>query len=230
MAKEEEDYEEEDQEEDFEEEDGDSIADDEVNRILKNQEILDEKLNKFSAPGGGAGGKDSNFLHVQISTDELLKKLENFYRGRVEKYDPRTNTKSWVDPEDKRLQTFNDIGVASMMEIVSRYIDKNTTLSSYREERIFEIIGDLGDDLILFIQTNYKEMGMDTPLKKTKFRMIITTTCHIIESAYRRALHGMTLEKLNETKAIHQFETPNSRSPENPRPPGFLQRQFQRFG
>lgn len=203
----------------------DEVGEDQLNKILKNQGVIEDKLRNFTPSSRDGGGRDSNFLHVQISTNELLTKLENFYRGRVEGTDAAGN-RVWVESKDDDLKTFNEFGVASMMEIVSRYIDKNTTLSSYREERIYEIIGDLGDDLVLFVLSNYKKMGMNTYGKKTKFRLLITTTCHIIESAYRRALHGETLKKLNESKAIHQFEN-NNRQPSQPiKGKGFFQKYF----
>lgn len=147
--------------------------------------------------------RDSNFLHLQISTEEMLNKLEHFYRGDVRTY---VDGEVYWEPQDnKDLVTFNEFGVTSMMEIVTKYIDRNTILSDYTEQRIYEIIGDIGDEIINLLLWNYKQLGMDTYFKKTKFRIIVTTTVHIIESAYRRAKGAKTLEKLNESKVIGQF-------------------------
>ena len=49
-------------------------------------------------------------------------------------------------------------------------------------------------------------MGMDTYFKKTKFRVIIITTLHIIESTYRRAIRGRTSEDINQSRIVTQTE------------------------
>ncbi len=152
-----------------------------------------------------SGMKDSNFLHLQISTDELLEKLEHFYRGDYQGVDDLTGDLVWKTQTDKDLVTFNEFGITSMMDILSKYIDKNTILSSYTEQRIYEILGDVGDEIILFIQCNYAKMGMDTYFKKTKFRLIVVSSLNIIETTYRRSLRGKTLEELNQAKVIGQF-------------------------
>lgn len=151
-----------------------------------------------------AARTDGNFLHHQISTDELLEKLEHFYRGDYKAIDK--GDIMWKKQTNKELITFNEFGVTSIMEIVSKYIDRNTVLSSYTEDRIYQIIGDIGNDLILFILCNYKQIGMDTYFKKTKFRVIITTTAHLIENCYRRAIGAKTLIELNQSRVVGQFQ------------------------
>lgn len=148
--------------------------------------------------------KDDNFLHHQISTDEMLEKLEHFYRGDFQGEDENGDI-VWKAQTDKDLVTFNDFGVTSLMEIVTKYIDKNTILSYYTSERIYEILADIGEDLVLFLLCNYEKIGMDTYFKKTKFRLIITTTLHIIESSYRRSLNGKTMMEINQSRVISQF-------------------------
>lgn len=156
--------------------------------------------------------KDPNLISLQLETPELLQKLERFYRGEYLHTDETTGNITWKVPENKDLVPLNEFGVSLLMEIVTKYIDKNTVLSNYKEDRIFEIIGDIGDELILVIYCNYEKMGMDTPFKKTKFRLIITTTLHLIESAYRRAIDGNTFHRLNESKIVTQSDSINSNS------------------
>jgi len=166
--------------------------------------------------------KDANFLHLQISTEIMLEKLEHFYRGDI--YVKTDEGGRWETQPDKTLVTFNAYGVSSYMEIITKYIDKNTILSNYSEERIYEILADLGDELILFTLCNYVKMGMDTYFKKTKFRIIISTTLHIIESTYRRAIRGKTLEEMNHSTVIGQFGEPKSMPITEPKKKGFLER------
>ena len=151
--------------------------------------------------------KDANFLHLEIATEYLLQRLEHFYKSDIMKEE--NGNVFWKEQENKELVTFNEFGVNALMEIVTKYIDKNTILSSYTDERINEILADIGDELTLFILCNYVKIGMDTYYKKTKFRLIIVTTLHLIESTYRRALRGKTLEELNQSKVVGQFNQDN---------------------
>lgn len=169
--------------------------------------------------------KSDNFLHLQISTEDMLTKLEHFYRGDYEGEDNNGDI-TWLKQDNKELVTFNEFGVISLMEIITKYIDKNTILSYYDSMRIYEILADIGDDLVLFMLCNYEKMGMDTYFKKTKFRLVITTTVHIIESAYRRALNGRTLEEMNQSKVIGQFGS--IPTPQQPiaRPQGRISKYF----
>ena len=119
---------------------------------IGNEDVLARASSEVMNSSGGVK-KDSNFLHLQISNTEMLDKLEHFYRG--DKWGPdKRGDYVWLAPENKELVTFNDFGVSTMMDIVTKYIDKNTTLSYYDETRIYEIMGDLGDELILLILSN----------------------------------------------------------------------------
>lgn len=212
-----------------EEQYNDEITDEDINNLIKRTEDAETKNVKLSQAMNTMAEttKDSNFLHLQISTEELLTRLEHFYRGDYQAPNADGDL-VWTTQDDTDLVTFNEFGVSAMMEIVSKYIDRNTLLSYYKEDRINEILADLGDELILFILCNHVKMGMDTYFKKTKFRMIVITTLHIIESSYRRSLHGRTLDKINETTVRGEFGTipPASHAPQ--KRPGFLQRTFNR--
>lgn len=168
--------------------------------------------------------QDANLIQYQLDTAELLDKLEHFYRGDYVGFDKKGN-QIWKTPTDKEMITFNEFGVSSMMEIVTKYIDKNTSLSYYSEERICEILGDLGDELTLFILCNYEKLGMDTYFKKTKFRLIIVTTIHAIESAYRRAIRGRTSDDINQSRIVTQAGGFGNNTPTGPATRvGFLKR------
>jgi len=153
-----------------------------------------------------SGDRDGNFLQYQLESLDLLDKLENFYRGKYIGFDEEGN-QVWKEPEDgEKSKTLNNHGVSLMMEIVTKYIDKNTILSYYSEQRIYEILADLGDEITLVLFCNYEEMGMDNYFKKTKFRVLILTTLHLIESSYRRAIAGRAMEEINQSKIVSQSE------------------------
>jgi len=83
-----------------------------------------------------------------------------------------------------------------LMRIASMYVTKEVFLSYYSEERINEIMSDLGNALNNFLYCNYEKMGMDTKFKESKYTMICLNLLHVIESCYRRALDGAEQENL----------------------------------
>lgn len=193
--------------------DNDEITEEDLMNLARRAQSAEANSAKMGQALSSMYGErqDKNFLHHQIATEELLDKLEHFYRGDQKVYDEEGNV-DWIEQPNKDLVTFNEFGVAAIMGVIAKYIDRMTILSNYTEQRIYEIIADIGDELILFILSDYEQLGLDTYFKKTQFRLIITTTCHMIESAYRRALHGQTLEELNQSKIVGQFGEPSKQS------------------
>lgn len=92
------------------------------------------------------------------------------------------------------------------MNLLSMYINKETFLSWYKEERINEILSDIGDNLNKFLLVNGKAMGLDTEYKKTKYPLIVVTILHSIENAYRRALLGSENKGTREGILITQHQ------------------------
>lgn len=205
----------------------DSIDMEEITRLQERASRAESRNLEMSNALSSMSGhqKDENFLHHQISTEEMLEKLEHFYRGDYQGEDEEGNI-VWKRQENKDLITFNEFGVTSMMEILTKYIDRNTTLSYYDSLRIYEILGDIGDELVLLLLCNYEKMGMDTYFKKTKFRIVIVTTLHIIESTYRRALGGKTMEEINQSRVIGQFGNLPIQNQPMPQKPSFMGRIF----
>lgn len=105
---------------------------------------------------------------------------------------------------DRSQQNLNDYGVAEIMRIMSMYVTKETFLSNYTEERINEILADLGDALADFLYCNYEKMGMDTKFKESKFSIIVQNLLHVTESCYRRALNGEEMKGLRQRAIVTQ--------------------------
>lgn len=184
----------------------DDQKDEFIESLQKELDYSTDKNTQLTQALSSAGyGRDGNFLQYQLESIELLDKLENFYRGRYIGFDDDGN-QVWKDPDDDESKTLNQHGVNLMMEVVTKYIDKNTVLSYYSEMRIYEIMADLGDELTLVLFCNYEEMGMNTYFKKTKFRMLIVTTLHMVESAYRRAISGRAMEEMNQSRIVTQSD------------------------
>lgn len=187
--------------------------DETIQELMKQLDSANSKNVQLSSSLGVSSSAQqlgSNLVQYQLDTITMIDNLRNFYSGKQESFNEEGNI-VMTDPVDTDLIPLNEFGVNSMMEIISKYIDKNTTLSYYTEERIFEILADLGDELTLFIFCNYEKMGMDTHFKKTKFRVLILTTLHIIESTYRRSLRGQTSNDLNQSKIVTQSDNIGAR-------------------
>lgn len=181
-----------------------------LEREIQNLQNQNLKLSSDLIGSNVTNDMNKNFGEFQIDTDELHMKLEKFFKGEYIIYDDEGNQK-WVKPTNPELIPLNDFGVNSYMEIISKYVDKNTILSAYTEERIYEILGDLGNELRLFTYCNYEKMGLDTPFKKSKFRVLIISTLHIIESTYRRSINSKTLNQVNANTIVHQNDMMNNR-------------------
>ena len=183
----------------------------------KNREVQGKNVGLSADMSSMASANRSdNLITYQIENSDLLEKLEHFYRGEyigTIETGPNKGEKDWIKPKDESQVPFNEFGVSAMMEIVSKYIDKNTTLSYYSEMRIYEIMADLGDELVLYVLSNYEAMGMSDKFRKTKFRLLIVTTLHMIESTYRKAISGKTIEEINQSRIITQSDSIGTKVP-----------------
>ena len=108
-----------------------------------------------------------------------------------------------IDDDKKPL---NDYGVSEMLRILSTYVTKETFLSYYTEDRIREIMADLGDEMTNFLYCNYEKMGMDTKFKESKFKLLILNTLHVVENCYRRSIGGAEQHNLRSRAIVTQSE------------------------
>ena len=149
---------------------------------------------------------EDNLIFYQLETDRMIEKIEHFLRGDEISFDDKGNS-FYVPPKDENLKNFNEYGISELMRIISMYVTKETFLSRYDEDRINEILGDLGDALADFIYCNMHKMGMDTKLKQSKFILIVLNILHIVENCYRRALHGAEQENLRKRSIVTQSDS-----------------------
>ena len=182
------------------------------NKQLENQ---NSEMAQAMAAGNFNEQEENNLIHYQLETDKILERIEHFLKGDRIKVD-NTGNVFYETPADEKLRNFNEYGVSELMRIISMYVTKETFLSYYDEERINEIIGDLGDALADFIYCNYEKMGMDTKYKESKYVMIVLNILHTIESCYRRALSGNEQENLRTRSIVTQNNQMNPGMGRNP--------------
>lgn len=149
--------------------------------------------------------QDTNLIQWQLELDNILERIEHLLKGDLIKEDVDGNI-VYTTPQDKTLIVFNDYGVQLIMNVISFYLNRNTILSHYKDERIFEIMFDLGEFLTDLIYINYEKMGLNTVEKKSRYPMLVMNILHMIESTYNRALGGNELDSLRSARVVTQSQ------------------------
>ena len=93
------------------------------------------------------------------------------------------------------------------MNIISTYLNRNTILSWYDIDRVYEIMMVLGEELADVVFCNYERMGMDTESKKSRYPLLVVSVLNIIESTYRRSLEGGERESLRTGRVVTQSDS-----------------------
>jgi len=156
--------------------------------------------------------KDKQEVNVmEHDSNTILTKLKNI-RLKNKGY-------RYIEIPDEEKKPMNEYGVYECMRILSMYVSKETFLSNYTDDRINEIMWDLGRELNKFIYCNYEKMGMDTKFKESKYAMIVLNLLHIIESCYRRALDSSEQEFLRMRSIVTQSQSPSGMGGAMSRPP-----------
>lgn len=172
----------------------------------QNQQARNSQLTSALASSGLINRDDKNLAIWQVDTGALLERIEHYLRGDIPHTDEEGNV-GFIKQKNKNLILLNDYGISGIMEILSKYIDKELSLSYFTdEERINEIIADIGDEIADYFLCNYDKMGMDTPFKRSKLKILVLSTLHLIEFTARKALHGKQMEEINTGRIITQTE------------------------
>jgi hypothetical protein len=188
-------------------------AEQDINQLInnlaienQNQQARNSQLTAALSNSGLFNQEDKNLAIWQADTGRLLERIEHYLRGDMPFTDEEGNV-GFKKQKVKDLILLNDYGISGIMEILSKYIDKELSLSYFTdEERINEIIADIGDEIADYFLCNYDKMGMDTPFKRSKFKILVLSTLHLIEFTARKALHGKLMEEVNTGRIITQTE------------------------
>ncbi len=152
-------------------------------------------------------GQDPNLIVFQLELDNILEKIEHLLRGDVIKADEKTGDLGYYTPDDDKLVLLNDYGVQLIMNIISSYLNRNTILSCYDLERIYEIMNVLGEEIADVIFCNYEHMGMISQSKKSRYPLLVISILNIVESTYRRSLDGRELDSLRTGRIVTQTDS-----------------------
>jgi hypothetical protein len=165
----------------------------------QNEDMINKNvaLQRAVSSGFYPNQEQGNLIEYQLDTNPLMERIEHYLRGDVIKHDEHGEP-YYDEQTDEDLVQVNKYGLGFIMNTISFYLEKMTTLSFYQEERINEILADLGDELADYIFCNLEKMGMNTKFKRSRYKILVLNILHIIESDYRRALGG------NENEAIRR--------------------------
>lgn len=164
------------------------------------QALMEQNASLMSsvAPSMFQDRRDNN-VEFQLDNSNLIRQVQRLYRGDILSIN-KNGEEYWARQTDANQRLFNDFGVNELLTILSPYLDKLNALSIYKEERIYEILADLGEALTKYIHNNYDKLGMDTQYKKSKYDLIVISTLHAVESNFRKSLGGRTSENINTNK------------------------------
>ena len=174
------------------------------------KELDNESFDDGGFYGGGYGMQSSlpseqNLIEWQLDFKKDLEEIRNYLSGYKKEYDEKGNER-YVAPEKDEEVPFNDFGVNVIMGHIRAYLNRNTVLSNYDSKRIKKILFDLGMQLGNEIENTYEELGMDTPYKQRRFKLIVINILHMVESAYNRSLRGGERESLRTARTVNQSD------------------------
>lgn len=153
-----------------------------------------------------AGQQDTNLIEWQLELDNILDRIQHLLAGDIVAIDETTGTRDWAEQPDKRLRPLNKFGVQFVMKTISFYINRNTILSTYDQDRIKAILNDLGHELTDQIGLRIEEMGLDDPEKRKYYPMLVLNIMHQIENTYNRAFKGGERDSLRSARVVTQTD------------------------
>lgn len=172
----------------------------ETEQGLRNQNL--SLVNALNSSNLGTNVGNQNLIEFQLEAEEFKENLRHYIAGDeiATKDDGNGGLITYYKPQlNEELKTLNDLGISIVMRIISGYVTKQTFLSVYSEERINEIIGELGQLLRVRIFSNAEKVGLDTEFKLSDFSLLIFTVLTFVENAYRRSIGGREREKIGES-------------------------------
>lgn len=103
------------------------------------------------------GEQEKNLIDSQLDLTEELELIENLLKGRVLKRD-EYGSKVWEDPKDTNMIVLTPYGIHLIMNTITFYINKNTLLSNYDDEKINLKMRDFAIELIDTVFMEYDKV------------------------------------------------------------------------
>jgi len=183
----------------------------------------------FNTAYSGIQAEQNNLIVFQLEMNDMLERLEHLLGGEVAQ-DDGTGNIIYVKPTNEDLIVLNQYGTQLVMNFVTHYLNRNTILSNYKPDRIFEILDDLGIELADLFYINYEKMGLNTVEKRSRYPLLCMNILHSLESAYNRAIEGNELDSLRSARIVTQTQPLGNNHGHHPQPKkGFSMNPFKGF-
>jgi len=99
-----------------------------------------------------------SMINEQLDLDKELERIDYLLRGYTYEFNPETEEKEWLAPEDSEMIILSDYGVHLIRNTVAWYLNKNTLLSNYDEKTILTKMEDFSSDLNDTIFMEYEKV------------------------------------------------------------------------
>lgn len=114
---------------------------------------------------------EDNLIRWQLDLKEDIDRIYHLLKGDQIKEDKDGNI-SYEPASHDDLKPFNEFGVQMIMNIISFYLNRNTLLSNYSEDRIDEKVLDFGRRLYALIHNRYEEIMITVDLQGETEKLI----------------------------------------------------------
>lgn len=180
-----------------------------ITNLEKEIDRMSSPVQSYSNPGAAmfGGPQKQNLVEWQLDFRPELEDIEHLLRNDVLVIDSRGE--HWARNPNKDFVLFNDHGVNDIIREIRMFLNKNTVLSNYKEDKLALRIKLLGHELRVLIYNNYELYGMDNDYKQNNYSIIVLTVVAMVESAYRRSINGEERRDLNSARMVNQTDNPN---------------------
>lgn len=139
----------------------------------------------FISPDAGK----SDLLRWIIETADIIEEIELVLSNKMVKYD--AEKKQYVEVSLGKPHMNKD-GIREIQSVLRSLTTKNTITSDLTEERIYVIIRDLLEKIVILLKDNYKKFE----ISPDKLPLIVANLGNLVEITLSRAKDGFTVDLL----------------------------------
>jgi hypothetical protein len=133
-------------------------------------------------------------ISEQLDVSQILDNMYYLLKGYVLKLDPKTKMMGWHPPENNDMVILSDYGVNYILGAVQWYVNKNTLLSNYEDEIIFQKMEDFATAITDNVFMDYENMFCYPTLQDCKDEIEKRIKRKVDTRKFAQTLSGMKIE------------------------------------
>jgi len=137
----------------------------------------------------------TSMLEGQLNLKEELNMIENLLRSKVKIFNEEKGEEEWVVPKDSSEILLSEYGINLIMKRVRMYLNKNTLLSNYETETIYEKMEDFSNSLNDEIFMKYELVFKFPNSKEIQDELIKKINIKVDNTAFNMELKGLVPNK-----------------------------------